>query len=80
MTTIPSGSESAMVLDQEMVEDRIREELRSAYLVWQYAPPAQRSEAYNRLNQAVDRLYDLVVRGKIPPEFRQRPRAVSAGA
>jgi hypothetical protein len=80
MPIIASPSENEIALNPSDVEDRIREELRAAFLVSHYGPAAQRAEAIERLNQAVEKLYDFVVRGKVPAEFRERRATMTAGA
>jgi hypothetical protein len=81
-----TGYESTeLILDNELLEDQLRQELYAAFTCWEEAPSTEKPDAEARLNRAVRQLYDFVVRGKSPemPVLRGKARAAfaaSAGA
>ena len=54
--------------DRQAVEERLCEEVQAAQAVLQQTPPPQKGEALKDLQDAVHRLNDLVMNGKLPEE------------
>ena len=53
-------------LDRQAIEDRLRDEVETARAVLLQALPAKKGEAVNLLQDAVHKLNDLVMNGKLP--------------
>ena len=56
--------------DRAAIEERIREELAEAFAALDHASAKEKPQATSRLNRAVHRLFDFVVRGRVPPNWR----------
>jgi hypothetical protein len=54
--------------DRQAIEDRLCEEVQTARAVLQQTPPIQKGEALKDLQDAVHKLNDLVMNGKLPKE------------
>jgi hypothetical protein len=55
-------------LDRQAIEDRLCEDVQTARAVLQQKPPAEKGEALQDLQDAVHKLNDLVMNGKLPAE------------
>jgi hypothetical protein len=62
------ASKSSPYLDRQAIEDQLREEVETARAVLQQTPSTKKGEALKNLQDAVRKLNDLVMKGKLPEE------------
>ena len=60
------NSNTLTQLDRQAIENRLREEVEAARAALLQALPAKKGEAVNHLQDAVRKLNDLVMSGKLP--------------